>query len=122
NLTAVADYWEQVILMNDHQKTRFAEKIIQTMYNTVNGKHIAFWAGRLRKTRTIPGNPQRSTSLTTYWTKKPRSWSTTPKCRPSRSIKTWITSAPVLGRTTVDWSKSWTIPTKRSPAHMPQPY
>ena len=46
NLTAVADYWEQVILMNDHQKTRFAEKIIQTMYNTVNGKHIAFlgWA------------------------------------------------------------------------------
>jgi len=46
NLHAVADYWEQVILMNDHQKTRFAEKIIQTMYNTVNGKHIAFlgWA------------------------------------------------------------------------------
>lgn len=46
NLTAVADYWEQVILMNDHQKTRFAEKIIQTMYNTVNGKHITFlgWA------------------------------------------------------------------------------
>jgi len=46
NLTAVADYWEQVIVMNDHQKTRFAEKIIQTMYNTVNGKHIAFlgWA------------------------------------------------------------------------------
>lgn len=46
NLNAVADYWEQVIIMNDHQKTRFAEKIIQTMYNTVNGKHIAFlgWA------------------------------------------------------------------------------
>src|SRR5690606_17251133 len=41
-LDAVADYWEQVIIMNDHQKTRFAEKIIQTMYNTVNGKHIAF--------------------------------------------------------------------------------
>src|SRR5690606_29683300 len=46
NLKAVADYWEQVIIMNDHQKTRFAEKIIQTMYNTVNGKNIAFlgWA------------------------------------------------------------------------------
>ena len=46
NLNSVADYWEQVILMNDHQKSRFAEKIIQTMYNTVNGKHIAFlgWA------------------------------------------------------------------------------
>lgn len=46
NLHAVADYWEQVILLNDHQKARFAERIIQTMYNTVNGKQIAFlgWA------------------------------------------------------------------------------
>ncbi|QBR13610.1 nucleotide sugar dehydrogenase [Sphingobacterium sp. CZ-2] len=46
NLHAVADYWDQVIKINDHQKTRFAEKIIQTMYNTVNGKKIAFlgWA------------------------------------------------------------------------------
>jgi len=46
HLNEVADYWEQVITMNDHQKVRFAEKIIQTMYNTVNGKQIAFlgWA------------------------------------------------------------------------------
>lgn len=46
NLHAVADYWEQVVVMNDHQKTRFAERIIRTMYNTVNGKNIAFlgWA------------------------------------------------------------------------------
>ncbi|WON96160.1 nucleotide sugar dehydrogenase [Sphingobacterium sp. UGAL515B_05] len=46
NLAAVADYWEQVIILNDHQKSRFAERIIQTMYNTVNGKKIAFlgWA------------------------------------------------------------------------------
>lgn len=46
NLHAVADYWEQVIIMNDHQKARFAQRIIQTMYNTVNGKKIAFlgWA------------------------------------------------------------------------------
>lgn len=45
-LTAVADYWEQVIIMNDHQKQRFAERIVKTMYNTVNGKKIAFlgWA------------------------------------------------------------------------------
>lgn len=45
-LQEVADYWEQVIIMNDHQKRRFANKIIQTSYNTVNGKKIAFlgWA------------------------------------------------------------------------------
>jgi len=46
NLNKVADYWEQVIIMNDHQKERFADKIIKTLYNTVNGKNIAFlgWA------------------------------------------------------------------------------
>src|SRR5690606_748128 len=46
HLNEVADYWEQVILINDHQKSRFAEKVIRTMYNTVNGKNIAFlgWA------------------------------------------------------------------------------
>ncbi|EON79175.1 UDP-glucose dehydrogenase [Lunatimonas lonarensis] len=45
-LNEVADYWEQVIQMNDHQKRRFAKKIIRSLYNTVNGKKIAFlgWA------------------------------------------------------------------------------
>lgn len=45
-LDAVADYWEQVIIMNDHQKRRFAEKIVTTLFNTVNDKKIAFlgWA------------------------------------------------------------------------------
>src|SRR5690606_8698055 len=36
-LNEVADYWEQVIIMNDHQKKRFAEKIVKTLYNTVAG-------------------------------------------------------------------------------------
>lgn len=46
NLHEVADYWEQVIIMNDHQKHRFADNIIQTLFNTVNGKKIAIlgWA------------------------------------------------------------------------------
>lgn len=45
-LNAVADYWEQVIIMNDHQKIRFAENIVSTLFNTVSGKKIAFlgWA------------------------------------------------------------------------------
>lgn len=45
-LTEVADYWEQVIIMNDHQKRRFARNIVKTLYNTVSGKKIAFlgWA------------------------------------------------------------------------------
>jgi UDPglucose 6-dehydrogenase len=45
-LTEVAHYWEQVIAMNDHQKRRFSNKIVQTLYNTVADKKIAFlgWA------------------------------------------------------------------------------
>jgi UDPglucose 6-dehydrogenase len=45
-LSEVADYWEQVIIMNDHQKRRFSNKIVQTLYNTVADKKITFlgWA------------------------------------------------------------------------------
>lgn len=45
-LREVADYWEQVIIMNDHQKKRFANTIVTTLYNTVSDKKIAFlgWA------------------------------------------------------------------------------
>ena len=45
-LNEVADYWEQVIIMNEHQKRRFAQNIVKTLYNTIYGKKIAFlgWA------------------------------------------------------------------------------
>lgn len=45
-LDQVADYWEQVIIMNDHQKRRFAANMVKRMYNTVSGKKIAMlgWA------------------------------------------------------------------------------
>lgn len=46
NLPEVADYWEQVIKMNDYQKHRFAQNVITTLFNTVSGKKIALlgWA------------------------------------------------------------------------------
>lgn len=45
-LHEVAKYWEQVVVMNDYQKSRFGTKIISTLFNTVSGKKIAFlgWA------------------------------------------------------------------------------
>ena len=45
-LNEVADYWEQVIIMNDHQKNRFSANIVKTLYNTIADKKIAFlgWA------------------------------------------------------------------------------
>jgi len=48
-LQEVADYWEQVIIMNDYQKRRFAENIITTLYNTVSGKKIAFYGWAFKK-------------------------------------------------------------------------
>lgn len=45
-LDEVADYWEQVILMNNHQRNRFTKKIIKNLFGTVSGKKITFlgWA------------------------------------------------------------------------------
>lgn len=45
-LNEAADYWHQVILMNNHQRERFAKNIIKALYSTVSGKTIAFlgWA------------------------------------------------------------------------------
>lgn len=45
-LPEVAEYWEQVIKINDYQKKRFAQNILQSLFNTVNGKKITLlgWA------------------------------------------------------------------------------
>nr|XP_006821907.1 PREDICTED: UDP-glucose 6-dehydrogenase-like [Saccoglossus kowalevskii] len=41
NLPEVAAYWQQVIDMNDYQRRRFANKIINCLFNTVTSKRIA---------------------------------------------------------------------------------
>jgi UDPglucose 6-dehydrogenase len=40
-LPEVANYWEHVVRMNDYQKTRFAQRIVSGLFNTVAGKRIA---------------------------------------------------------------------------------
>eukprot|EP00741_Cyanophora_paradoxa_P015093 tig00020848_g14564.t1 len=39
-LHEVAEYWHQVIKMNDYQKHRFAKRIVQSMYSTVANKRL----------------------------------------------------------------------------------
>ena len=48
-LTEVANYWEQVIIANDYQKSRFAENIISTLYNTISGKKIVIYGWAFKK-------------------------------------------------------------------------
>ncbi|WVZ55958.1 hypothetical protein U9M48_006555 [Paspalum notatum var. saurae] len=40
-LPEVANYWKQVIKINDYQKSRFVNRVVSSMFNTVSGKNIA---------------------------------------------------------------------------------
>jgi UDPglucose 6-dehydrogenase len=42
-LHEVAEYWEQVIKMNEHQQSRFVSNMVSSMFNTVAGKRIAIF-------------------------------------------------------------------------------
>jgi UDPglucose 6-dehydrogenase len=48
-LREVAQYWEQVVSMNDYQKRRFSARIVRTMFNTVSDKKIAIWGFAFKK-------------------------------------------------------------------------
>lgn len=48
-LPEVANYWNQVVLMNDYQKKRFAKKIVSTMFNTITGKKLAIFGFAFKK-------------------------------------------------------------------------
>jgi UDPglucose 6-dehydrogenase len=40
-LPEVAEYWRQVIGINDYQKSRFVNRVVSSMFNTVAGKKVA---------------------------------------------------------------------------------
>jgi UDPglucose 6-dehydrogenase len=41
NLPEVADYWRQVVTINNWQRRRFVRRMIQEMFDTVSGKRVA---------------------------------------------------------------------------------
>ena len=49
NLREVAAYWRSVVEINDWQKSRFVEKIVRTLFNTVSGKRIAILGFAFKK-------------------------------------------------------------------------
>ncbi len=48
-LPAVAEYWEQVVSMNNHQKKRFTVRIVHSLFNTVAGKRLAIFGYAFKK-------------------------------------------------------------------------
>lgn len=49
NLPEVAEYWKQVYTMNEYQKSRFVQKIISTLFNTITNKRIAILGFAFKK-------------------------------------------------------------------------
>ena len=49
NLPAVASYWYQVVAMNEYQRRRFANRIINCLFNTVTDKKIALFGFAFKK-------------------------------------------------------------------------
>jgi UDPglucose 6-dehydrogenase len=49
SLPQVADYWNQVIAMNDYQKRRFANKIVDCLFKTLNNKKITMFGFAFKK-------------------------------------------------------------------------
>lgn len=47
-LPEVANYWEQVIKMNEYQKENFVAKMIITMFNTIAGKRVAIFGAAFK--------------------------------------------------------------------------
>lgn len=48
-LQEVADYWHQVVMMNEYQKRRFSKTMVTRMFNTVTGKKIAILGFAFKK-------------------------------------------------------------------------
>jgi UDPglucose 6-dehydrogenase len=48
-LSEVAEYWEWVVKMNEHQQNRFVKNIIRALFNTIAGKKIAMFGFAFKK-------------------------------------------------------------------------
>ncbi|KAL8124663.1 UDP-glucose 6-dehydrogenase 5 [Apium graveolens] len=48
-LPEVAEYWKQVIKINDYQKSRFVNRVVASMFNTVSGKKVSILGFAFKK-------------------------------------------------------------------------
>ena len=48
-LPEVAHYWNQVVEMNEYQKNRFSQLIVEKLFNTLSGKKIAIFGFSFKK-------------------------------------------------------------------------
>lgn len=61
NLPEVAEYWHNVVRMNDYQRSRFSRNIVKTMFDCVEGKVIAIFGFAFKKNT---GDTRESSAIT----------------------------------------------------------
>jgi len=49
NLSEVAEYWKQVVLMNEYRKTKFIKNIFNKLFYSINGKEISIYGFSFKK-------------------------------------------------------------------------
>jgi len=65
NLPEVAEYWNQVVSFNNFQRTRFARRIVQSLFNTVTDKKICILGFAFKKNtgRVAKGDTRESAAI-----------------------------------------------------------
>ncbi|KAI8801311.1 UDP-glucose/GDP-mannose dehydrogenase family, NAD binding domain-containing protein [Cladochytrium replicatum] len=61
HLPEVAAYWNQVVQMNEYQKSRFTERIVKALFNTVTNKRLAIFGFAFKKNT---GDTRESAAIT----------------------------------------------------------
>ncbi|TPX30832.1 UDP-glucose 6-dehydrogenase [Synchytrium microbalum] len=61
HLPEVAAYWKQVVIMNEYQKNRFANRIVKALFNTITHKRVAVFGFAFKKNT---GDTRESAAIT----------------------------------------------------------
>lgn len=61
HLPEVAEYWRQVVVMNEYQKSRFSERIVRRLFSTITNKHLAVFGFAFKKNT---GDTRESAAIT----------------------------------------------------------
>ncbi|RKO89817.1 UDP-glucose/GDP-mannose dehydrogenase family, NAD binding domain-containing protein [Blyttiomyces helicus] len=49
HLPEVAAYWHQVVIMNEYQKSRFSQRVVKRLFNTITNKKVAVFGFAFKK-------------------------------------------------------------------------
>ncbi|KAJ3037975.1 UDP-glucose 6-dehydrogenase 1 [Rhizophlyctis rosea] len=61
HLPEVAEYWKQVVTMNEYQKARFSQRLVKRLFNTITNKNITVYGFAFKKNT---GDTRESAAIT----------------------------------------------------------